>query len=114
MDKPFSVTRPWGEFRQYAENEPVTVKTIFIKDGESLSLQYHNHRQEFWHILRGTPEVTIGKAKTMGKPGDEFEIGEGIEHRIGAVGGDVEFLEVARGHFDEGDIVRTEDKYGRT
>ncbi|MDB5266565.1 MAG: mannose-6-phosphate isomerase, type [Parcubacteria group bacterium] len=114
MDKPFSIKRPWGEFREYAENEPVTVKTIFIKDGESLSLQYHEHRGEFWHILKGTPEVTIGGEKVMAKAGDEFETPPNVEHRIAAVGGDVEFLEIARGQFDEKDIVRTEDKYGRT
>lgn len=112
--EPFTEIRPWGEFRQYTEGEPVAVKTIFIKDGQSLSLQYHHHRVEFWRILRGTPEVIIGEEKTEAKPGDEFMIGIGVHHRISAVGGDVEFLEIARGEFDEADIVRLDDKYGRT
>ena len=110
----FTTERPWGSFRQYTTGEPVTVKTIFIKKGESLSLQTHEKRSEFWHILKGTPEVTIGNRMARAKPGDEFEIVLGLAHRVSALEGDVEFLEISRGEFDEADIIRLEDKYGRT
>ncbi len=106
--------RPWGRFRQFTENEETTVKTIFIKKGESLSLQYHNHRSEFWCILSGTPDVTIGDTVTHAKAGDEFEVSVKTNHRIGAVNDDVEFLEISSGNFDENDIVRLEDNYGRS
>ncbi len=110
---PFVERRPWGEFRQYTKNESVTVKTIFVKSGEILSLQYHKKRDEFWRILRGTPEVTIGETVTSAKIGDEFKIPVGVLHRVKAVGSDAEFLEISFGEFDEDDIVRTEDNYGR-
>jgi mannose-6-phosphate isomerase-like protein (cupin superfamily) len=112
--EPFTEKRPWGEFRQYAKGEPVTVKTIFIKSGESLSLQYHKQRSEFWRILKGTPEVTIGDKKVKAKAGDEFNIPVGAKHRVAAPDEDAEFLEVSRGNFDENDNTRLEDKYGRT
>ena len=113
LERPFTIARPWGEFRQYTKNDPVTVKTVFIKAGSTLSLQYHNHRSEFWRVMRGNPDITIGEEKIKGKPGDEFEIPQGVHHRIGARDEDVEILEIARGEFDEEDIIRIEDKYGR-
>ena len=106
--------RPWGKFEVFAKNEIVTVKIITVHQGEKLSLQHHEHRSEFWRILSGTPDVTIGDAITKAKKGDEFLVTPGTSHRVSAVDSDVEFLEIAFGVFDENDIVRTEDKYGRS
>jgi len=105
--------RPWGEFRQFTENEPTTVKIITVKEGEEFSLQEHNHRTEFWRIISGTPDVTIGDSTVRAKAGDEFEIPPKTKHRVHATGADAEFLEISSGEFDENDIVRLEDDYGR-
>lgn len=114
LDTPFTVKRPWGEFREYVTGEIVTVKTLSVKSGESLSLQDHKKRTEFWRILKGTPEITVGDNKISAKPGDEFNIPIGSLHRLSAVNSeDVEILEIARGDFDENDIERIEDNYGR-
>lgn len=115
MEKsPFTEERPWGWFREFVKNENVTVKILFVKKGEVFSLQKHNHRNEFWRILIGKPNVTIGDETVSAKPGDEFEILPEMEHRIRALDNDVEVLEISKGEFDENDIVRIEDKYGRT
>jgi mannose-6-phosphate isomerase-like protein (cupin superfamily) len=90
-----------------------TVKTLFVKQGEQLSLQYHKQREEFWKVLSGTPEIVIGEDVFQAKVGDEFNVGVGIKHRISAPNSDVTILEIARGNFDEDDIVRLEDKYNR-
>ena len=111
--KTLIVERPWGEFDQFTQNENSTVKLISINEKSSLSLQYHNHRTEFWYIISGFPVVTIGKEKINAKPGDEFFIQEKELHQIEAQDGAVKFLEVACGDFNEEDIVRVEDKYGR-
>jgi mannose-6-phosphate isomerase-like protein (cupin superfamily) len=113
FEKPFTEKRPWGEFRQFAKNEPVTVKTIFVKHGESLSLQYHHGRQEFWRVLFGNPEIIIGESLIKAKKGDEFTILPETKHRLSAPEDNVEILEIARGQFDESDVVRLEDKYHR-
>lgn len=105
--------RPWGNFRQFTHNSPSTVKIVFVKKGEAFSLQYHNNRTEFWKILSGTPEVTIGESVVHAKKGDEFTIAPKINHRVSSIDTDTEFLEIAYGNFDESDIIRIEDKYGR-
>ena len=112
--KKLIVKRPWGQFDQFTQNENTTVKIISINKESSLSLQYHNDRTEFWHILSGNPIVTIGENKINAKPGDEFSIAEKEMHQIEATDKAVQFLEIAFGDFNEDDIVRIKDKYGRT
>ncbi len=110
---PYNEERPWGSFTQFTKNTPSTVKIIFVRAGEKLSLQYHKHRSEFWKILSGKGEVTIGESLFPTKKGDEFFIPKESLHRISA-STDLEILEIALGDFDEDDIVRTDDIYGRT
>jgi mannose-6-phosphate isomerase len=84
-----------------------------VHPGEQLSLQYHNHRSEYWRVLKGAPLITIGSHDISAKAGDEFEVPEKTNHRIKAGEEEVEILEISLGEFDEDDIVRLEDKYGR-
>ncbi|MDB5259292.1 MAG: mannose-phosphate guanylyltransferase/mannose-6-phosphate isomerase [Candidatus Taylorbacteria bacterium] len=105
--------RPWGNFVRYTHNEISTVKIITVEPGQKLSLQYHDHRQEFWRIVQGNPTVTIGDQTMSGKEGDEFFVETKTPHRIAATKDRVVFLEIALGTFDETDIVRIEDDYGR-
>jgi mannose-1-phosphate guanylyltransferase/mannose-1-phosphate guanylyltransferase/mannose-6-phosphate isomerase len=106
--------RPWGNFRQFTHNSPSTVKILSVKPNASLSLQYHNNREEFWRVLSGQPVVTIGEQKIQAKSGDEFKIEKLQPHRLEAGDEAVQVLEIAYGNFDESDIIRIEDKYGRT
>jgi mannose-6-phosphate isomerase-like protein (cupin superfamily) len=112
--EPFVEERPWGKFRKFTENEVSTVKILSVKKGEAFSLQQHQHRNEFWRVLSGDPDITIGEETIKAKVADEFNIPPGIHHRISASRNDVEILEISRGKFDEEDIKRIEDKYGRT
>lgn len=107
------VKRPWGSFIRFTDNELSTVKLLYVNKGEELSLQYHAHRTEFWKILKGHPEVTIGDKTEHFKEGDEFTIEPCVNHRIGAPIDDVVILEISTGRFDEEDLVRVEDKYNR-
>jgi mannose-6-phosphate isomerase len=108
-----TVTRPWGSFTQFTHNEPTTVKIITVSPGQQLSLQYHTKRSEFWRILAGKPLITIDESTIEAKVGDEFTVPLQSKHRIAAQGEEVQILEVSFGTFDEDDIVRLEDKYGR-
>jgi mannose-1-phosphate guanylyltransferase/mannose-1-phosphate guanylyltransferase/mannose-6-phosphate isomerase len=112
--KPFTIERPWGNFRQFSHNEITTIKILTVNPNTSLSLQYHNHRSEFWHVISGHPLLTIGEQKINAAPGDEFEIKAKELHRLEAGDDAVQILEIAFGDFDEEDIVRIEDKYGRS
>jgi mannose-6-phosphate isomerase len=105
--------RPWGRFRRYTHGEPTTVKLITVEAGQQLSLQRHAHRDELWVMLDPGPLVRIGDDETEAAPGDEFFIPRGTVHRISGGSQPARFLEVAFGRFDEDDIERLEDRYGR-
>lgn len=102
--------RPWGMFEQFTLNERSTVKIITVKEGEQLGLQYHEHRQEFWRVIEGNPTMTVGDKVMPAKAGDEFFVDVKQHHRIAGPG---KILEIAFGTFDENDITRLDDKYGR-
>lgn len=105
--------RPWGSFRRFTKNEPSTVKLVLVDAEKQLSLQYHNDREEFWKILDGNPTIIIGDTTTIAQAGDEFLVPKKTNHRISANEQNVRILELAFGPFDENDIVRLEDSYGR-
>lgn len=105
--------RPWGSFTRFTNNELSTVKILNVNQGEELSLQYHNKREEFWKVLTGTPKIVIGEEVFDAKEGDEFSVLVGVKHRISAPNDNVSILEISKGEFDENDIVRLEDKYHR-
>lgn len=100
--------RPWGEYHVVAKT-----KTFIVRPNQKLSLQYHNHREEFWKILSGSGKVTIGDNVYDAKAGDTFIIHIGEKHRLESGPEGLEFMEVATGEVDENDIVRIEDNYGR-
>lgn len=111
--QPYEEQRPWGAFRQFTKNAPSTVKIITVNPNESLSLQSHASRSEFWHVISGAGTVEIDDEKHDAKKGDEFEVAIGAKHRLSASDEGLEILEIARGEFDEQDIIRYEDRYGR-
>ncbi|HUX80737.1 MAG TPA: phosphomannose isomerase type II C-terminal cupin domain [Candidatus Paceibacterota bacterium] len=105
--------RPWGDFERYTLNEKTTVKIITVKANESLSLQTHEHRDEFWRVTKGSGVMRIGEKENSAKEGDTFFNERGSKHRVSAGPEGLAFLEIAFGDFDENDIERLEDKYGR-
>ncbi|HEY4494297.1 MAG TPA: phosphomannose isomerase type II C-terminal cupin domain [Candidatus Paceibacterota bacterium] len=111
--KPFQEERPWGNFRQFSHNKLSTIKIILVKNGGAFSLQYHNNRTEFWRILSGSPEITIGESVIHAQQGDEFEIPPKTKHCVRSTLANTEILEISVGEFDEEDIVRLADDYGR-
>ena len=113
MKKKIIDERPWGKFEQFTHNEVSTVKILTVKPGEKLSLQYHYNREEFWRVLSGEPIVLVGDEEKQAKKGDEFFIAKEANHRLMGGNETAEILEIAFGDFDENDIVRVEDNYGR-
>ncbi len=106
--------RPWGYFERLTKDVPSTVKIITVNAGQSLSLQYHYRREEYWRVLQGDPTITIGDKEILAFPGNEFFIDKRVVHRIAATRNNVTVLEISLGRFDENDIVRLEDRYGRS
>ena len=106
--------KPWGSFTTLTKNEPSTVKLLYITQGEEFSLQYHEHREEFWKVMSGNPVITIGDESVTANPDDEFFVSQGTQHQISAPENNCVILEISIGDFDENDITRISDKYGRT
>jgi mannose-6-phosphate isomerase-like protein (cupin superfamily) len=110
--------KPWGGFVTFAKNEKVTVKILKIVGGEETSLQSHKSRDEDWYVLKGRVRVQYGhspkdKLNTVVlNKGGVITVARGMLHRCTALD-DTLILEISRGQFDENDIVRYEDKYGR-
>lgn len=110
---PFDIQKPWGSFRQFTKNIPTTVKIITVKPDEILSLQSHTKRAEFWRVISGSGFVEIDGNREEVQNGDEKMIPLSVKHRMegGATG--MQILEISFGEFEEEDITRYEDKYGR-
>ena len=112
--KSFTIERPWGNFRQLTHNSLSTVKVHRVKPGEQTSWQSHTKRSEFWNIVSGDGQVLIEDKKYDVIPGAEYNVPVGAKHRWIAGLSGIILVEVATGDFDEEDIIRYEDKYGRT
>jgi mannose-6-phosphate isomerase-like protein (cupin superfamily) len=109
--------RPWGGFIKFIDNKPCTVKILYIKKKEILSLQFHKFREEFWYVISGKIRVTVGKnlnklKKTTLKEGQFISIPKKFLHRIEGLTL-AKVLEISIGKFKERDEIRIEDKYGR-
>lgn len=111
--QPYREDRPWGGFVRYTHGEPSTVKILTVAPNQSLSLQYHRGRDEFWRVISGSGFARIGAEHIPLVPGAEHFIPRTTEHRLEAGAEPVVVLEISFGEFDESDIVRLEDSYGR-
>jgi mannose-6-phosphate isomerase-like protein (cupin superfamily) len=112
--KPFQEKRPWGEELWLTDDKPSMVKILTIEPDQSLSLQYHHDRDEFWHVLSGKGIATIGDDKAPLTVGDDRFVPRETNHRLETEDSKLVILELSFGSFDEDDIVRLEDRYGRT
>jgi mannose-6-phosphate isomerase-like protein (cupin superfamily) len=112
---PRRVEKPWGWELVWAEAEAYVGKLLFVKAGQSLSLQYHEVKDEAWLVQEGRASLELGEVggplETVEiSPGDAFRYRPGTVHRVTAIE-DLLVLEVSTPHLD--DVVRIEDRYGR-
>ena len=105
--------RAWGRFRRYPHNRPCTDKLVVVVPNEPPRLQRHRHRDELWSFIDGGTLAETGGSKVEVLAGHEIFVPRGVSH--GVSGGDRggRFLEMALGDFDESDIERLDDLYGR-
>ena len=112
--------KPWGHEVIFAAVEgKYAGKIIHVTAGHSLSLQYHLEKEETISVLAGAalidygPSVDALTSQHFG-PGDTIHLPPGAVHRVTAIT-DVTFAEAstAQPGWRE-DVVRLEDKYGRS
>lgn len=109
-------TRPWGHWAVTDAGPNFVVKRITVKTGGQLSLQMHHGRHEHWIIVSGRALVTLGDEIFEKTANESIFIPVETRHRIeNPYAEELVFIEVQWGqHLDEGDIVRFDDRYGRT
>jgi len=109
------VPKPWGYELIFAKTERYVGKILHINRGESLSLQYHEIKEETLFVVAGELKLTIeidGDRRELPlRAGEAFHITPRMIHRMEAIE-DTDVAEVSTPELD--DVVRLDDRYGRT
>jgi mannose-6-phosphate isomerase len=116
IESPRLVEKPWGYELIWAETDHYVGKILHVEAGHALSLQYHEEKDEVIFLLRGRMLFQVGPSanELVDYPmneGQSFHVRTGTVHRMIAET-DVDILEASTNHLD--DVVRLEDRYGRT
>lgn len=103
--------RDWGGWVMLKAGFKVLVCTA----GWRLSLQRHRWRHEIWQIHSGNPIVTINDRLITLNPREAAVIRIGDKHRLQATTRNVIWFEFYPwdSYYDETDLERLEDDYGR-
>ena len=108
------VDKPWGHEEIWAETSRYAGKFLIILNGEMLSRQYHERKEETICVLTGTLTLELGRGPDqveLLQPGQTWHITPGTVHRFCANHGDVRLAEVSTPELD--DVIRLADKYTR-
>jgi len=108
--------KPWGYEHLWALNQHYAGKFLHIHAGESLSLQYHEVKDETIHVLEGKLRLRIGPSVSelqdlVMSPGDSQSIPPGIIHQMESLE-DCVIAEVSTPQLT--DVVRLDNRYDRT
>jgi mannose-6-phosphate isomerase-like protein (cupin superfamily) len=109
------VDKPWGYELRWGITDRYAGKMLHVRQGEALSLQYHERKDEFQYVVKGAVDIELGGPDGVltthrMKAGDTLHIGPGTRHRLTAVE-DTDIFEVSTPEID--DVVRLDDRYGR-
>ena len=114
--EPRRVDKPWGWELIWADADAYVGKVLFVRAGQSLSLQFHREKDESWYVESGRAKLELGDSgdpvlnEEIITTGATFRFRPGTVHRVTAIE-DTTILEVSTPQLD--DVVRLEDAYGR-
>ena len=114
--QPSRTEKPWGWELLWALTDQYCGKLLFVRAGESLSLQFHREKDESWYVQEGRAKLELGEIgqavlrTEVVVRGAAFRYRPGTVHRVTALD-DTLILEVSTPHLD--DVVRLDDRYGR-
>ncbi len=110
------VPKPWGHEIIWAVTDRYVGKLLHVRAGHSLSVQYHERKDETIHLLSGSliyrvADAPGGALRDVGlKPGESYRNVPGTVHQMEALT-DCDVLEASTPDLD--DVVRLSDRYGR-
>ncbi len=108
---PGRVKKPWGDELVCAHTDEYAGKVLYLRAGETLSLQFHEERDKTLFLLRGSIVLEIGAGVNSLESiplseGQGFRISAGILHGVVAVT-EADILEISTPELD--DIVQVHD-----
>ena len=106
------VSRLWGTYVTLDEGKGYKVKKVMINPGQSISLQYHRHRSEYWYMAGAQGLVQLGdETFTVAQNGPPVIVGKGVVHRLTNQGSEpLVVIEIQSGSYlGEDDIIRVEE-----
>ncbi len=108
------VPKPWGYELIWGKTAKYVGKILHVKQGESLSRQYHEMKDETLLVIRGKVRLTLalGNEQRVRElcEGEAFHIPPRLIHQIEAIE-EADIVEVSTPELD--DVVRLSDRYGR-
>lgn len=110
-----TVQRPWGSYTVLLDTDRVKVKRLVVNPGQRISLQKHQHRQEYWVCVDGNGIVSYDDKNLPFERNVEIHIPAHSTHRLECTGSEpLVVIETQIGtYFGEDDIIRIEDDYQR-
>ncbi len=109
-------SRPWGGFATLLDGPGFRVLRFWVEPGAKTSLQTHDHRSEYWIIVKGLARIRIGDTTRLVPEQDSVFVPVGEVHRLENPSAEemLEVIEVDVGSYvGEDDIIRFADAYGR-
>ncbi len=112
---PRRVDKPWGHELIWAWTDHYVGKLLVIETGKRLSLQHHEVKDEWIHVLSGRLLLTLEnddgvvESREIG-PGEGARVPTRRQHRYEAIE-TCTLIEVSTPELD--DVVRIEDDFGR-
>lgn len=112
---PRRVDKPWGHELIWAWTDRYVGKLLTIETGKRLSLQHHEVKDEWIHVLDGRLRLTLEnesgvvERRELG-PGEGAHVATGRQHRYEAIE-TCRLIEVSTSELE--DVVRLEDDFGR-
>ena len=110
------VEKPWGYELIFAHTEKYVGKLLHIEPGAALSLQFHHRKDETFFVARGGIELQVEENGILQpqrlEEGESYHVTPGTRHRMVAGAAGCDLFEVSTAELD--DVVRLEDRYGRT
>lgn len=107
MEKP--VVRAWGVYQLLHKSDNYAVKRLVVNPLNSLSMQYHNHREEHWYVVEGSGSVLVNDNPLELSVGSSVNIPVGTWHQLTNTSRThpLIIVEVQKGIYtEEDDIVR--------
>jgi mannose-6-phosphate isomerase-like protein (cupin superfamily) len=110
------VEKPWGYELIFAHTDRYVGKLLHIEPGQALSLQLHHQKDETFFVASGEIELQVEENGDLTRHplrrGESYRVRPGTRHRMVATEAGCELFEVSTPELD--DVVRLEDRYGRS